>query len=323
MAVIGPDGSRANFSDKNSVVHDTAETAVELSMAPTTTTTTTTTASPSLIASPQQREWVLDEMNRELFLVTSALTVSDSSSSISKTESGITGVETVPLPVIPSFPPHHQQSTTNENQDTCSTWNHYYSGMIITWISPAGLIPDQKRIMMALSPTNATTQILCHTGRAAIHLLSSSQLSMAAHFGTGHMITHNKFEHGQLLASSSSLGTSVNSTNSLFTYEIQHDVPIIHGTMGYIIVQVVACMNVGDRIIVVADVIHEAMNDISTESNHSAILVRDLIGSNNVSLIQSVQSNKLAELQQEYVTHIDRDRQLRALFYSPPENESA
>ena len=56
--------------------------------------------------------------------------------------------------------------------------NGRYSGMIVTWVTAASLIPEQKRIVLVVSPANATTQVMLHTGRFILHRLACEQVEL-------------------------------------------------------------------------------------------------------------------------------------------------
>jgi flavin reductase (DIM6/NTAB) family NADH-FMN oxidoreductase RutF len=154
------------------------------------------------------------------------------------------------------------------------------SGMIITWVSPAGLVPDQKRIMMALSPTNHTTQVLLKETRFAIHLLRKSQVSLVPIFGTKSSRDVNKFENVE--------------------YILEDGLPIIAGTCGWMIGKVVSTMEAGDRIIVLADI----EQDEATQEQ-DPLYVHDI----STSLLPSLD---VQALDNKFRQDIVRDRQMRA-----------
>jgi flavin reductase (DIM6/NTAB) family NADH-FMN oxidoreductase RutF len=56
-------------------------------------------------------------------------------------------------------------------------------GMIVTWVSLASLIPEDKRIVLILSPHNHTTQVLLQHRRFIIHLLAHHQAILVPTFG--------------------------------------------------------------------------------------------------------------------------------------------
>ncbi|PON11840.1 hypothetical protein C2W62_42715 [Candidatus Entotheonella serta] len=51
-----------------------------------------------------------------------------------------------------------------------------HSGMIITWVTSASLIPDDKHIVLVLSPHNHTTQVLLDRRQFIVHLLAHNQV---------------------------------------------------------------------------------------------------------------------------------------------------
>lgn len=179
--------------------------------------------------------WILDEMKREVFVVTTA------------------------------SEPHP-------------------SGMIITWIAPAGLIPDQKRVMMALSPTNHTTQVILGSAhkRMGVHLLSKQQANLVPLFGGQSSRTVNKFE--------------------TVDYVMQDDgIPILSNCCGWFLAKVVHTMDTGDRIIVIADIEKE-----EAEENQDPLHLGEL-----GDLLPSTDN---AALGSKFEADIVRDRGMRADF---------
>lgn len=157
-------------------------------------------------------------------------------------------------------------------------------GMIITWVAPAGLVPDQKRIMMALSPTNQTTQTLMESKSFAIHLLQQAQANLVPVFGAKHSREVNKFEG--------------------VDHEIEDGLPILANTCGWMIGAVVSTMEAGDRVIVLADISKE-----QGAVEQDPLYVKDMSAKLPVGDVQ--------DLDQKFSGDIDRDRQMRAKFYEP------
>jgi flavin reductase (DIM6/NTAB) family NADH-FMN oxidoreductase RutF len=289
-------------------------------------------------SSEYRRTWILDEMVRELFLVTTTFStgVEHKKGTDKVTDECSLQLQDLVLPPT-SMSPHYQESTVAGD-----VINHYFSGMIISWINPAGLISDQKRVMMALSPCNFTTQVMMSGDKmAVIHLLSSDQLPLVPLFGSGHGPVKDKFQCGKLVASSVGTSSSSNDEPPLFTYNLwepspgspltttKTPLPVVQGTLGYIVVKIVSSMNVGDRIIAVADVVEEKMlNDDNSEKaassvhgnlsdstprNHQPLLVGDVTKPDES---RAYSSEQATELYQEFISHKERDRALRASFHS-------
>jgi flavin reductase (DIM6/NTAB) family NADH-FMN oxidoreductase RutF len=155
------------------------------------------------------------------------------------------------------------------------------AGMIITWVSPAGLIPEQKRLMMSLSPANQTTQVLLATGRFVLHLLQKSQASLVPLFGEHSSRTVDKFAEVE--------------------YEDKNGQHIIKGTCGWNICRVVSTMESGDRITVLAEVEQEYAEEVQ-----EPLFLRELDG-----LVGPDVSRRLSE---KFQNDIERDRLLRISF---------
>ncbi len=153
------------------------------------------------------------------------------------------------------------------------------SGMIITWVTPASLIPERKRIVMALSPYNHTTQTLLQSGRFIIHLLAKEQALLAHTFGTYHSNQVDKF--GEIA----------------FTVDEETGIPIISTACGWERGRVVSQMDVVDRLVVVAD-----LDESSFDADKQPLLVGDLEPSLPTEITQKMNA--------KYLHDIDRDREL-------------
>ena len=118
-------------------------------------------------------------------------------------------------------------------------------GMIITWVLPATLVPEIPRVVMVLSVKNATTEAIHHSGRCLLHLLSETQADLVPHFGLDSSRDRNKFAE---------LPPSTGTVRAI------DQMPVLEGTCGWMHCSVLDTMSIGDRDVVVADVIDQTLD---------------------------------------------------------------
>ena len=110
------------------------------------------------------------------------------------------------------------------------------SGAIVTWITPCTLATGHDRIMSALSRSNLTTELLLKSGTFIVQLLAEDQWPLMATFGLTSGRDSNKFEGLPITRSKSGL-------------------PVVSGTCGWMECKVGELLDLGDRVICVADVV--------------------------------------------------------------------
>lgn len=113
------------------------------------------------------------------------------------------------------------------------------AGQVATWVMPASLIPDQLRLVVALSPWNSTMQLIEQSQAFAIQLLAAHQAQLMVRFGlySGH--DQDKFVGLKLQSSTAG-----------------H--PLLPDTCGWADCQVVKFIPLGDRTLLVVDVVTQA-----------------------------------------------------------------
>lgn len=155
------------------------------------------------------------------------------------------------------------------------------SGMIITWVTSASLIPEDKRIVLVLSPHNHTTQALFRRRRFILHLLANDQAALVPTFGLYSSRDVDKF------------------ASVPFTLDEDSGIPIVEGTCGWARGNLISQMDTGERFIVLTQIEKEI-----THPTKQALLVRDLA--------QHVPADVLQEMQEKYLRDVERDRRIRA-----------
>jgi flavin reductase (DIM6/NTAB) family NADH-FMN oxidoreductase RutF len=156
--------------------------------------------------------------------------------------------------------------------------NGQYSGMIVTWVTAASLVPEHPRIVLVLSPANATTQMLLHTGRFILHRLSREQVDLVPRFGLGSSARVDKFA-------------------SVPFHLDDHQLPILEGVSGWARGTLVSVLNGGDRLVVLASIDQEG-----ADPTKAPLCVHDLP--------EHLSPALMAQLEEKYVRDVERDRQL-------------
>jgi flavin reductase (DIM6/NTAB) family NADH-FMN oxidoreductase RutF len=160
-----------------------------------------------------------------------------------------------------------------------SCYKGYKSGMIVTWVTSASLIPERKRIVLILSPTNYTTRMVLQNRQFIIHLLSREQVDLVPRFGLSSSEDSDKF--------------------SSVPFQLDEGgLPIIQGTYGWARGKVVSHLDGGDRLIVLA---HLDMEEV--HPNKEPLFVRDLT--------QYLSADTVEKMQEKYLRDVERDRRLR------------
>jgi flavin reductase (DIM6/NTAB) family NADH-FMN oxidoreductase RutF len=153
--------------------------------------------------------------------------------------------------------------------------------MIITWVTSASLIPDDKRIVLVLSPHNDTTQTLLRRRRFILHLLAHNQAALVPTVGLYSSRDVDKF-------------ASVS-----FTLDEDSGIPIVDGTCGWARGNVISQIVSGERFIIL-----EQIEKVIAQTASQSLLVRDLA--------QHLPADTLQEMQEKYFRDVERDRRVRA-----------
>jgi flavin reductase (DIM6/NTAB) family NADH-FMN oxidoreductase RutF len=114
------------------------------------------------------------------------------------------------------------------------------AGQVATWVMPASLIPDHLRLVIALSPWNATMGLIEQSQGFAIQLLASHQAELMVRFGLYSSRDFDKF-------------TGLDLEDSPAGY------PLLPDTCGWADCQVRQCLRLGDRNLLVVDVANQVL----------------------------------------------------------------
>lgn len=153
------------------------------------------------------------------------------------------------------------------------------AGQIATWVTLASLIPETPRVVVILSPHTHTNSLITQSQTFVLNMLASDQSPWLQRFGmiSGH--TQDKFQ-----------GIEVTHT--------EQGLPILPETCGWARCQITEQMDMGDRIIWVADVLEQSFNPDKQP-------LRRIEG------IQSLPEEVRQTLIQQRLGDIERDRPMR------------
>lgn len=151
------------------------------------------------------------------------------------------------------------------------------SGMIVTWVTLASLIPERKRVVLVLSPHHYTTQVLLQSRIFVLHRLARDQVNLVSTFGLFSSREVDKFAQ-------------------LSVHLDEGEIPIIPGTCGWVRGNIIAHIDGGDRLVFLADVDKEEVT-----ANTQPLFVRDLA--------HALPGDILMQMEEKYRRDVERDRQ--------------
>ncbi len=122
-----------------------------------------------------------------------------------------------------------------------STHQGQRSGQVATWVMLATLIPERMRVMAAISSQNFTQSLIHGSGRFVVNLLSAHQQTWVPHFGLRSGREFDKLT-----------GIEVGYTDS--------GIPLLPDTCGWAECEVGDYLDLGDRIVYLADVVQHHFN---------------------------------------------------------------
>ena len=111
------------------------------------------------------------------------------------------------------------------------------SGQVATWVTLAALVPEHLRVVTILSSRNFTFGLIQESKRFVLHLLAEGQQDWLPLFGLYSMREVDKFA-----------GITIKRT--------AEGIPILPDTCGWAECQIVQEVDLGDRTIVIADVVN-------------------------------------------------------------------
>ena len=110
-----------------------------------------------------------------------------------------------------------------------------HSGFIATWVLPASLLPGTPRMMCLVSPLNYTWELIQKSGTFVLHLLDEHQLELLPSFALKSGKDTDKFKG--------------------VDWRQEKEGPIITGACGYATCKLTKTFDIGERIVVVGDVV--------------------------------------------------------------------
>jgi flavin reductase (DIM6/NTAB) family NADH-FMN oxidoreductase RutF len=116
------------------------------------------------------------------------------------------------------------------------------SGQITTWVTLGALVPEYLRVVAVISPLNFTFGLIQQSQRFVVNLLAEGQQDWLPLFGLQSTREVNKFD-----------GIVFETTAS--------GIPILPHTCGWAECQTVQEMDLGDRLVIIADVLNHAFNE--------------------------------------------------------------
>jgi flavin reductase (DIM6/NTAB) family NADH-FMN oxidoreductase RutF len=154
------------------------------------------------------------------------------------------------------------------------------SGQVATWVTLAALDPEQIRVVAIISPRNFTFDLIRHSGRFAINLLAQGQEDWLTLFGLYSTREVDKFA-----------GLDLQTTPT--------GIPLLPGTCGWAECQIVQAVDLGDRMVFIADVLHHQLYE-----QHQPLC--------RIEAMQALPSNIVEELAAKRLRDIECDCALRA-----------
>lgn len=115
------------------------------------------------------------------------------------------------------------------------------SGQITTWVTLGALVPDRLRVVAVVSPRNFTFGLIQKSQRFVVNLLAEGQHNWLPLFGLQSTREVNKF-------------------NGIAFETTADGIPILPLTCGWANCQILQQVDLGDRIILIADVVNHEVD---------------------------------------------------------------
>jgi flavin reductase (DIM6/NTAB) family NADH-FMN oxidoreductase RutF len=116
------------------------------------------------------------------------------------------------------------------------------SGQITTWVTLGALVPEHLRVVTVISPRNFTFALIQNSQRFVVNLLAEGQQEWLPLFGLQSTRDLNKFD-------------------GLLTDTTASGIPILPQTCGWTECQVVHTVDLGDRHVLIADILDHKLHD--------------------------------------------------------------
>lgn len=115
------------------------------------------------------------------------------------------------------------------------------SGQVATWVTLGALVPDHLRVVAVLSPRNLTFELIQKSQHFVINLLAEGQQDWLPLFGLQSSRDINKFA-------------------GIFAETTSRNIPILPHTCGWAECRTVQEVDLGDRVVVIADVLQQEVH---------------------------------------------------------------
>ncbi len=115
------------------------------------------------------------------------------------------------------------------------------SGQITTWVTLGSLVPEHLRVVTVISPRNFTFALIQKSRHFVVNLLAEGQQDWLPLFGLQSTREIHKFD-------------------GILTETTATGIPILPQTCGWAECQVVQAVDLGDRHVIIADILHHELN---------------------------------------------------------------
>jgi flavin reductase (DIM6/NTAB) family NADH-FMN oxidoreductase RutF len=115
-------------------------------------------------------------------------------------------------------------------------------GQVTTWVTVGALVPEHLRVVTVVSPRNFTFALIQNSQRFVVNLLAEGQQDWLSLFGLQSSRDINKFD-------------------GILTQTTASGIPILPQTCGWAECQIVQDVDLGDRHVIIADVLHHELNE--------------------------------------------------------------
>ena len=115
------------------------------------------------------------------------------------------------------------------------------AGQVATWVTLATLVPESPRVIVVLSPHTHTSSVLQSSQSFALNMLADTQADWLERFGIWSGHHQDKFE-------------------GIDGIQTENGLPILPNTCGWAICKISDQLDMGDRIIWVADVTEQSFS---------------------------------------------------------------
>jgi flavin reductase (DIM6/NTAB) family NADH-FMN oxidoreductase RutF len=116
------------------------------------------------------------------------------------------------------------------------------SGQVTTWVTLGALVPEHLRVVIAISPRNFTFSLIQKSQRFTVNLLAEGQQDWLPLFGLQSTREIDKF--AEILTDTTASG-----------------IPILPQTCGWAECQIVQTVDLGDRHVIIADILHHQVHN--------------------------------------------------------------